>query len=87
MNPTSAATGDIHYVNIEPSFKNSEDSSFFEKRESILKNKKVVSIPSTQFQIPELPTGKRLTLNILSTWGDPFYGTKLNASEPIEILI
>ena len=23
--------------------------------------------------IPELPTGRELTLNILSTWGDPYY--------------
>ena len=28
---------------------------------------------STSFSIPELPRGKRLTFNILSTWGDPHY--------------
>ena len=28
---------------------------------------------STQFQIPELPRGRSLVINILSTWGDPHY--------------
>ena len=28
---------------------------------------------STTFSIPELPRGKRLTFNVLSTWGDPHY--------------
>ncbi|KAJ1449975.1 hypothetical protein M885DRAFT_469901 [Pelagophyceae sp. CCMP2097] len=28
---------------------------------------------STLFVIPELPRGSELTLNILSTWGDPYY--------------
>jgi hypothetical protein len=31
------------------------------------------SLPSSQFIIPELPAGKLLTINILSTWGDPHY--------------
>ncbi|ETL93867.1 hypothetical protein L917_08064 [Phytophthora nicotianae] len=29
--------------------------------------------PSEVFQIPELPRGQNLVINILSTWGDPFY--------------
>lgn len=32
----------------------------------------VKSLPEV-FQIPELPRGQRLVINILSTWGDPFY--------------
>ncbi|POM80057.1 Hypothetical protein PHPALM_2154 [Phytophthora palmivora] len=31
------------------------------------------SEPSEVFQIPELPHGQNLIINILSTWGDPFY--------------
>ncbi|OWZ14346.1 STE/STE11/CDC15 protein kinase [Phytophthora megakarya] len=31
------------------------------------------SVPSEVFQIPELPHGQHLVINILSTWGDPFY--------------
>jgi hypothetical protein len=33
----------------------------------------LTSIPSTNFTIPELPSGNLLTINILSTWGDPHY--------------
>jgi hypothetical protein len=33
----------------------------------------MTSLPSSQFVIPELPAGKLLTINILSTWGDPHY--------------
>ena len=31
------------------------------------------SVPSIGFHIPELPRGRHLTINILSTWGDPYY--------------
>lgn len=35
---------------------------------------KAATVPSTEaFRIPELPRGQNLVLNILSTWGDPFY--------------
>ena len=33
----------------------------------------VVAEPSSLFVIPELPRGSCLTLNIVSTWGDPYY--------------
>jgi hypothetical protein len=33
----------------------------------------LTSVPSTSFTIPELPSGNLLTINILSTWGDPHY--------------
>lgn len=33
----------------------------------------MTSLPSSQFLIPELPSGKLLVINILSTWGDPHY--------------
>ena len=28
---------------------------------------------SSNFVIPELPSGRTLVFNILSTWGDPYY--------------
>ena len=33
----------------------------------------VEAAPSSLFVIPELPRGRELVLNILSTWGDPYY--------------
>lgn len=30
-------------------------------------------MPSTMFEIPVLPRGRHLLINILSTWGDPYY--------------
>lgn len=30
-------------------------------------------LPSTMFEIPVLPRGRHLLMNILSTWGDPYY--------------
>jgi hypothetical protein len=33
----------------------------------------VSSLPSSSFFIPELPSGRLLTINMLSTWGDPHY--------------
>ena len=43
--------------------------------ESIATNGKTTytTVPSTDFVIPELPSGRQLTINILSTWGDAFY--------------
>ncbi|KAE9045050.1 hypothetical protein PR001_g5121 [Phytophthora rubi] len=34
---------------------------------------KSIPEPPEVFQIPELPHGQNLVINILSTWGDPFY--------------
>ena len=33
----------------------------------------VIAVESTNFEIPVLPKGHNLTVNILSTWGDPYY--------------
>ena len=33
----------------------------------------IVAMPSAMFRIPELPRGRTFMLNILSTWGDPYY--------------
>ena len=33
----------------------------------------VSKLPSTMFEIPVLPRGRQLLINILSTWGDPYY--------------
>jgi hypothetical protein len=70
---------DIHYVNI-PDTKTSKQSSSSQTKESkaeMLFDKRAT--PSTSavnavgFEIPELPSGSLLTINILSTWGDPYY--------------
>jgi hypothetical protein len=46
----------------------------FERREPFeLRSGKIISAPSSDFIIPELPRGRVLMLNILSTWGDPSY--------------
>lgn len=34
---------------------------------------KLKMVSSTAFDIPELPRGKLLQMNVLSTWGDPHY--------------
>ena len=36
-------------------------------------SKKPFIMKSTSFNIPTLPVGRRLTMNIMSTWGDPYY--------------
>ncbi len=38
-----------------------------------MRSGKVTSTPSSNFSIPELPHGKLLVIDILSTWGDPSY--------------
>jgi hypothetical protein len=37
------------------------------------KGLKKVELDNSAFVIPELPSGKVIEINILSTWGDPFY--------------
>jgi len=34
---------------------------------------KSLAVPSTIFSIPLLPSGRKIKINILSTWGDPYY--------------
>lgn len=62
----------VHFVNIEDD--TSQSDILMEKREPIeTKSGKFKMISSSQFTIPELPSGKLLQFNILSTWGDPHY--------------
>ena len=50
------------------------NSSMFQKKDLISSSRgKPLSIPSTSFSIPTLPSGQILTFSILSTWGDPYY--------------
>lgn len=57
--------------------KNNDERLFSLPREpvEISKNSQIslTSISSNTFRIPELPSGQLLTINILSTWGDPHY--------------
>jgi hypothetical protein len=62
---------DVHFVNA-PSGETGGMAFRVNDVVSGPKNKNVV-LPSTMFNIPTLPSGHRLTLNILSTWGDPYY--------------
>lgn len=51
-----------------------DSSENFHKREPLeTSSGKVLSVDSSDFQIPELPTGQKLVFNILTTWGDPYY--------------
>eukprot|EP01041_Mallomonas_annulata_P005470 gene5470-11007_t len=75
---TSAAPSEnIHFVNIDDDNDDNdmhELKIFTNKKEPIETIKGSVSfIPSTAFSIPELPKGKTLTFNLLSTWGDDHY--------------
>lgn len=45
-----------------------------ERREAVETSAgKVKMVSSTAFSIPELPSGRVLVINVLSTWGDPHY--------------
>ena len=51
-----------------------EGTPFMQSREPMQTSSgKIKMINSTAFSIPELPRGKKLQINILSTWGDPHY--------------
>lgn len=84
----SEEDSDIHFVNIENSSFDREpsrggrkkqthqleDNLLFQRRDSSELRSKMGTGPQTSdFIIPELPSGKVLMLNILSTWGDPSY--------------
>jgi len=70
---------DIHFVNVEVDPQDSptkkrHSASYFKINDIIENTKgKAMSIPSSQFVIPTLPKGSGLAINILSTWGDPYY--------------
>jgi len=74
----AAPSESIHFVNID----DWEEDFSMERNNRVFSNKKeplvsllgsVEFIQSTAFTIPELPRGKSLVLNLLSTWGDPHY--------------
>ena len=71
------ALDDIHFVNIDTSSEPSRTSGgsvLFVKNEPVeTKSGKVRGLASDNFSIPQLPTGRMLVFNILSTWGDPYY--------------
>ena len=62
----------VHFVNCES--QDEEGSSLFAVREVVEKvDGEMEAQPSSMFVIPELPRGRELLLNVLSTWGDPHY--------------
>ncbi|KAG7391350.1 hypothetical protein PHYBOEH_006750 [Phytophthora boehmeriae] len=79
----------VHFVNIDDNLNESRDeqapvdddearidasgSDVQENRSSKYLATTPVPKPSEVFHIPELPHGQNLVINILSTWGDPFY--------------
>lgn len=78
----------IHYVNITHQYAmngegkaddndiiNNTKINLFHNRNISIDNKSgsTSQVKNTAFTIPELPKGKLLTFQILSTWGDPFY--------------
>jgi hypothetical protein len=79
----SAEADSIHYVNISQKGNNSassgstsdEKASLFQRKNVTVESAtgKISLVSNTAFNIPQLPTGKLLTFNILSTWGDPHY--------------
>lgn len=51
-----------------------DNGLFMQRREAVETPRGGVTMqPSTMFRIPELPSGKVLQFNLLSTWGDPHY--------------
>jgi hypothetical protein len=75
---------EIHYINLHDnesddlrssSPKNNDENAPFMRKQDPIENMKggVGHYPNSAFIIPELPQGKLLQFNILSTWGDPHY--------------
>jgi hypothetical protein len=62
-------SGNIHFVNIAPTSKTDKTK---ELSKTMFRNRHE-SDEMLAFEIPILPCGKLLTLNILSTWGDSNY--------------
>ena len=66
------ASDHVHFVNCES--QDEEASTLFAVREVVEKaDGEMETQPSSMFVIPELPRGRELLLNVLSTWGDPHY--------------
>ncbi|OQS01857.1 hypothetical protein THRCLA_05699, partial [Thraustotheca clavata] len=64
--------GNVHFVNIDESTESlSIDDEEWKPFGQSIERENVDVAPS--FNIPELPRGQRCVLNILSTWGDPYY--------------
>jgi len=70
----------VHFVNITESTADQSLDDGMAQLKSLFMHKEVIETdhgfevnPSSLFVIPELPRGRTLTFNILSTWGDPNY--------------
>ena len=62
----------VHFVNCDTT--QEEASSLFSVKEVVEHSDgHLEAQPSSMFVIPELPRGRELLLNVLSTWGDPHY--------------
>ena len=62
----------VHFVNCDNT--QEEASSLFSVKEVVEHSDgHLEAQPSSMFVIPELPRGRELLLNVLSTWGDPHY--------------
>ena len=79
----SGGTDDVHFLNINKSIENvskhiqntiQKTEPFMQRFEPIQTPRgRWTHAPSTEFRIPDMPKGKVLMINILSTWGDPHY--------------
>ena len=66
------ASDHVHFVNCDNT--QDEASSLFSVKEVVEHSDgHLEAQPSSMFVIPELPQGRELLLNVLSTWGDPHY--------------
>ena len=84
-NNNNGGGDDVHFLNINKSIeninKNIQNNNTIQKSEPFMQRFEPIqtprgrwtNAPSTEFRIPELPIGRVLMINILSTWGDPHY--------------
>ena len=71
-----------NYTNNGKNGNHQEDDFFINEPTQIFKihdavesmdGKSLIAVESNTFEIPVLPRGRNLQINILSTWGDPYY--------------
>ena len=62
------SSGEVHFVNIDEQ-RQVEEACLFSFQDPLeTSTGNIASIPSTKLRIPELPRGRTLMINILSTW-------------------